>query len=88
LEKLRHAAELLPQPRDPRATADVAILTSAQERLDRLHDLEMLVEYGRQIQASAAPPDLTAWRDLGSLVHAVKMTADRSTPASCTIARR
>lgn len=72
MKKLRYAAELLPQPRDPRVTADISSLKTAQDLLGRLRDLEVLVERGRQIQASSGPPDLTAWRDLGSLVHAVE----------------
>jgi len=72
LKKLRYAAELLPHPRDPRVTADFSILKTAQDLLGRLHDLEVLVEHVRQIQAASTPPDLTAWRHLGSLVHAVE----------------
>ena len=39
-----------------------------QDVLGRLHDLEVLAERVRQMLA-VSPPDLTLWRQLGSLVH-------------------
>lgn len=72
LKKLRYAAELAAEARRKRTTADVLALGAAQDLLGRLHDLEMLVVRGREAQASLSPPDLVAWRHLGSLVHAVE----------------
>jgi CHAD domain-containing protein len=71
LKKLRYAAELATEMGRRRMAADVAALKKAQDCLGRLHDLEVLVTWGRGLQASLSPPDLTRWRALGSLVHAV-----------------
>jgi CHAD domain-containing protein len=70
VKKLRYAAELLPPGGQQRAT-DIALLKTAQDVLGRLHDLEVLAERVRHIVV-ASPPDLTLWRQLGSLVHMVE----------------
>jgi CHAD domain-containing protein len=72
LKKLRYAAELLRETRRDRTSADLRVLKDAQDVLGRLHDLEVLLEWVRQVQASLSTPDLTAWRDLGSLTHAIE----------------
>ena len=72
LKKLRYGAELLAEARCQRATLDIAAFKDAQEVLGRLHDLVMLAERARDVQMSSAPPDLTVWRELGSLVHAAE----------------
>jgi CHAD domain-containing protein len=72
LKKLRYAGELATEVGSRRMTADVAALKRAQDLLGRIHDLEVLVAWGRGVQASLSPPDLTAWKELGSLVHAVE----------------
>jgi CHAD domain-containing protein len=72
LKKLRYAAELAAEARRKQTTADVLALEAAQDLLGRLHDLEMLLVRGREAQASLSPPDLAAWRHLGSLVHVVE----------------
>jgi CHAD domain-containing protein len=72
LKKLRYAAELLRETRHDRTSADLRVLKGAQDVLGRLHDLEVLLEWVRQVQASLSTPDLTAWRDLGSLAHAIE----------------
>ena len=70
VKKLRYAAELLPADGHERA-ADIAVLKTAQDVLGRLHDLEVLAERVRHI-VMTSPPDLTLWRQLGSLVHMVE----------------
>jgi CHAD domain-containing protein len=72
LKKLRYTAELAAEARRTRITADTVALKAAQDLLGRLHDLEMLLVRGREAQGSLSPPDLTAWRDLDSLVHVVE----------------
>jgi hypothetical protein len=57
----------LPARRHLRPT-DIALLKTMQDVLGRLHDLEVLAERVRQMLA-VSPPDLTLWRQLGSLVH-------------------
>jgi CHAD domain-containing protein len=78
LKKLRYAAELAAEVRHRRMTADVAALKRAQDTLGRGHDLEVLVAWGRRVQASLSPPDLTTWKELGSLVHAAEDDSRRS----------
>jgi CHAD domain-containing protein len=68
VKKLRYAAELLPAG-GPQQAADIAVLKTAQDVLGRLHDLEVLAERVRHIVVALSPPDLTRWRQLGSLVH-------------------
>ena len=72
VKKLRYAAELAAEATRKRIAADIALLKAAQNLLGRLHDLDVLLVRGREAQASLSPPDFTAWRDLGSLVHAVE----------------
>jgi CHAD domain-containing protein len=72
LKKLRYAAELSTEVGRRGMTADVAALKTAQDLLGRLHDLEVLLVWGREVQASLSPPDLMAWKALGALVHAVE----------------
>ena len=71
VKKLRYAAELVGEVTRRRMAADVATLKAAQDRLGRLHDLGVLIVRAREAQARLSPPDLTTWRDLSSLVHAV-----------------
>jgi CHAD domain-containing protein len=72
VKKLRYAAELSTEAGHRRLAADIATLKRAQDLLGRLHDLEVLLAWGREAQASLSPPDLTVWRQLGALVHAVE----------------
>jgi CHAD domain-containing protein len=72
LKKLRYAWEIAAEAQNLRASASLGRLKAAQDLLGRLHDLEVLVDYGRQVQASSTPPNLTTWRNLRSLVHALE----------------
>jgi CHAD domain-containing protein len=72
VKKLRYAGELVAETTRKRIAVDIAALKAAQDLLGRLHDLEMLLVSARKAQASLAPPDLTAWRHLGSLVHVIE----------------
>jgi CHAD domain-containing protein len=72
VKKLRYAAELADETTGKRIAGDIAALKAAQDLLGRLHDLEVLLVQAREGQASLARPDLTAWRDLRSLVHVVE----------------
>jgi CHAD domain-containing protein len=68
LKKLRYAAELAaiidnrPQP------ASVRALKRGQDLLGRMHDLQVLIDRARQVQASLTPPNLAVWRELDGLV--------------------
>ena len=71
LKKLRYAAELSKDAGRPIA-ADLAALKAGQDLLGRLHDLEVLLRWGRAVQASVSPSDVALPRELGSLVLAVE----------------
>ena len=43
-----------------------------QNVLGRLHDLQVLIDRARDVQASLTPPDITAWRELDGLVLALE----------------
>ena len=72
VKKLRYVAELAAGSTRKRIAADIAVLKAAQDLLGRLHDFEMLLVRAREAQASVSPPDLAAWRDLGSVIHIVQ----------------
>jgi hypothetical protein len=55
-----------------RGDADLRVLKRSQELLGRMHDLQMLVEQVRQTQAGLAPPNVTIWRDLDTLVASLE----------------
>jgi len=68
VKKLRYALELSNEitgtTRDPKLTA----LKRGQELLGRMHDLQVLIERVRQVQASLAPPSVAIWRSLDATV--------------------
>ena len=75
LKKLRYAVELsaelaraLSQELQKRTTSDLRTLKHVQEVLGRLHDLQILIDRARQLQASLTPPNVTVWRELDALV--------------------
>jgi adenylate cyclase len=76
LKKLRYALELSAAMRpaggkgsraaDPAAA--LRALKRTQETLGRMHDLQVLIERVRHVQASAALPNLGSWHELDTLV--------------------
>ena len=68
LKKLRYALELSHEVAGVRGDADLRVLKRAQDLLGRMHDLQVLIERVRQVQASLAPPNVTVWRDLDALM--------------------
>src|SRR5262249_23740469 len=80
VKKLRYAAELS-EPSEPaetrRLAADLNALKGAQDLLGRLHDLEVLLTWGRDIQAALVPPDLNVWRELGALARTIENECSR-----------
>jgi CHAD domain-containing protein len=71
-KKFRYAVELAVDAGRVELRGDVAALKAAQDVLGRLHDYEVLVASGRDVQASLFPPDVAAWRELKLLVHAIE----------------
>ena len=72
IKKLRYVVELAGETGRRRITTDLAALKKAQDILGRLHDLEVLLVWGRDVQTSWSPPGLVAWKAVGDLVRAVE----------------
>jgi len=71
LKKLRYTAELSTEAGRHQWRNEIQTLKATQELLGRLHDLEVLLRWGREAQATLPPGDPTA-RDMGSLVFVVE----------------
>jgi CHAD domain-containing protein len=70
-KKLRYALELAGAlGRSDHAPA-LRALKRAQEILGRMHDLQVLIDRVREVQASLMPPNLTVWRHMDALVVAL-----------------
>jgi CHAD domain-containing protein len=67
MKKLRYAVELSTEISGAPHRGGLATLKRGQDLLGRLHDLQVLIERVRQVQASLTPPNLTVWRDLDAL---------------------
>ena len=72
LKKLRFALELKAEVTRHPATREIAALKSAQDLLGRMHDLQVLLDQAREMQAARFGPDPGAWRELGSLVRTLE----------------
>jgi len=72
IKKFRYAAELAAAIDGRRMKAALATLEAAQDRLGRLHDMEVFLEWARAAQASLVPATLKEWRDLGALARAIE----------------
>jgi CHAD domain-containing protein len=77
VKKLRYAMEVAADAADDKANLDLKQLRRVQQVLGRLHDLQMLVNSARDVQASLTPPDITAWRELDALVLALEADCRR-----------
>lgn len=69
VKKLRYVLEVASQVSDVPLREDVALLTRAQDALGRMHDLQVLIDRVRAVQATLAPPSVTVWRALDALVR-------------------
>ena len=67
LKKLRYAVEVSELASGKTGVA-LRALKRGQDLLGRMHDLQVLIDRGRQVQASLAPPNLTVWRELDALL--------------------
>jgi CHAD domain-containing protein len=77
VKKLRYASELSTEVGRRRIASEIAALERAQDLLGRLHDLEVLVAWARDVQAKLSLPDLMAWRQLRVLIHEVEADCRR-----------
>jgi CHAD domain-containing protein len=67
VKKLRYALELSGELAGVKQNPDVRALKRVQDALGRMHDLQVLIERVREVQASLAPPNVAAWRELDAL---------------------
>ncbi|MGB7220131.1 MAG: CHAD domain-containing protein [Vicinamibacterales bacterium] len=68
VKKLRYALEVSAETTGGQAPGALNHLRRTQGVLGRLHDLQVLIDRVRQMQASPAPTDLGVWRELDTLV--------------------
>lgn len=69
VKKLRYVLEVAEEVSDAQLHDDVTLLTRAQDALGRMHDLQVLIDRIRTVQATLAPPSVTVWRALDALVR-------------------
>jgi len=77
LKKLRYGVELAVETAGIKDSSDLVTLRRGQEALGRMRDLQVLMERVRGVQASLAPPDPVAWRELAALVTALEHSCRR-----------
>jgi CHAD domain-containing protein len=72
LKKLRYAVELRDERAGGRRGAEQLPLRRTQELLGRLHDLQVLLDRVRQVQASLSASDVALWRDFDRTVASLE----------------
>jgi CHAD domain-containing protein len=77
VKKLRYALEIAAEAAGQRTTEDLRVLERAQRLLGRLHDLQVLMDRVRQVQASLAPPNIAAWRELDAVTTLLENSCRR-----------
>jgi len=71
VKKVRYSVELAADIAGEKTTPDLRTLTHAQDVLGRMHDLQVLIDRVRQIQA-AASADIRAERELEAIVDTLE----------------
>src|SRR6185436_17645770 len=72
VKKLRYAREVSAEATGAKTKGALQALKRGQDILGRLHDMQVLLERVRQLQASLTPPDVTMWRKLDTLTTALE----------------
>jgi CHAD domain-containing protein len=72
LKKMRYAVELSAEIAGQQTSPELRTLKRGQDLLGRLHDLQVLIDRVRQLQASLTPPDLVAWREFDALITSLE----------------
>lgn len=71
VKKLRYSVELVAEITESDRAADVRVLRTTQDVLGRMHDIQMLIDQVRQVQATLAPPSVNGWRALEALLQSL-----------------
>jgi CHAD domain-containing protein len=71
LKKMRYVVELANEIAAQPTTAELRSLKRGQDILGRVHDVQVLIDRVRQVQASLTPPTIAVWRALDTLVTAL-----------------
>ena len=77
VKKLRYALEVASESGASIARPDLRLVKYNQDLLGRLHDLQILIDRTRQVQASLVPPSVVVWRSLEGLVDALEQDCRR-----------
>ncbi len=77
VKKLRYALEIAAEAAGERTTPELRVLERAQTLLGRLHDLQVLMDRVRQVQASLMPPNIATWRELDAVTTALENSCRR-----------
>jgi CHAD domain-containing protein len=77
LKKLRYGLELDVESRGLKSTKELRTLKRMQGVLGRLHDLQVLIDHVRSVQASLTPPNVTMWRDLDTVLMSLEESCRR-----------
>jgi CHAD domain-containing protein len=77
LKKLRYAVELDVDARGLKSSDELRTLKRMQDVLGRLHDLQVLIDHVRRVQAALNPPSVTAWRDMDTLLTGLEQSCRR-----------
>jgi CHAD domain-containing protein len=72
VKKLRYASEVSVEASGLKTKGELRSLKRGQDILGRLHDMQVLLDRVRQLQASLTPPDVTMWRKLDTLTTALE----------------
>jgi CHAD domain-containing protein len=72
VKKLRYSVELAHEVAGRRTSSELRALKRAQDALGRLHDLQVLIDRVRQVQASLTPPNEGVWHSVDRLVTALE----------------
>jgi len=68
-KKLRYVLEVSAEVTGAAVKDEVARLRRAQDALGRMHDLQVLIDRVRDVQATLAPPSVTVWRALDTFLR-------------------
>jgi CHAD domain-containing protein len=77
VKKLRYGVEVAQELVGHERSADLRLLKREQELLGRLHDLQVLIDRVRRVQASLTPPAVVAWRELDVVIRELETSCRR-----------